>query len=159
MSTLQPQRYEQGRPMLLGGIRRKHTFASMGQDIPRQWDDFMKLGTLPGQVGTHGLRRDLRRRSEDADDGIHVRRRGVELRRAAEGAGAHARPGRALRRVPARGQRRDDPAHVEARSFALVAELGDAALPIRRTSSSTTSGSTARRATAESRFGWESPNE
>jgi predicted transcriptional regulator YdeE len=54
MSTVQPQRFEQGRPMLLGGIRRKHTFASMGQDIPRQWDDFVKLGKLPGQVGSVG---------------------------------------------------------------------------------------------------------
>ncbi len=51
MSTLQPVRYEQGRPMLLAGIRRKHTFASMGKDIPRQWDDFLKLGKLPGRVG------------------------------------------------------------------------------------------------------------
>jgi AraC family transcriptional regulator len=51
MSRIQPQRYEQGRPMLLGGIRRKHTFAGMRNDIPRQWDDFMKLGKLPGQVG------------------------------------------------------------------------------------------------------------
>jgi predicted transcriptional regulator YdeE len=52
MSTLQPVRYEDGRPMLLGGIRRKHTFVGMETDIPRQWDDFMKLGKLPGQVGT-----------------------------------------------------------------------------------------------------------
>ena len=52
MSTLQPVRFEQGRPMLLAGIRRKHTFAGMSQDIPRQWDDFQKLGVLPGQVGT-----------------------------------------------------------------------------------------------------------
>lgn len=51
MSTLQPQRYEQGRPMLLAGIRRKHTFASMGKDIPHQWDEFVKLGKLPAQVG------------------------------------------------------------------------------------------------------------
>jgi len=52
MSNLQPQRYEDGRPMLLAGIRRKHTFASMSQDIPRQWHDFLELGKLPGQVGT-----------------------------------------------------------------------------------------------------------
>jgi predicted transcriptional regulator YdeE len=54
MSTLQPVRYEQGRPMLLAGIRRKHTFASMARDIPRQWDDFQSLGELPGQVGSKG---------------------------------------------------------------------------------------------------------
>ena len=52
MSALQPGRYEDGRPMLLGGLRRTHTFASMGTDIPRQWEDFLKLGTLPGQVAT-----------------------------------------------------------------------------------------------------------
>ena len=52
MSTLTVLRYEQGRPMLFGGIRRKHTFAKIGQDIPRQWEDFVKLGKLPGQVGT-----------------------------------------------------------------------------------------------------------
>ena len=38
--------------MLLAGIRRTHSFASMGKDIPRQWDEFVKLGKLPGQVGT-----------------------------------------------------------------------------------------------------------
>jgi AraC family transcriptional regulator len=51
MSTLEVDRYENGRPMLLAGIRRQHTFASMSKDIPRQWDDFQKLGALPGQVG------------------------------------------------------------------------------------------------------------
>ena len=38
--------------MLFAGIRRTHTFASMGKDIPSQWDDFVKLGKLPEQVGT-----------------------------------------------------------------------------------------------------------
>lgn len=52
MSTLEPVRYEQGRPMLLAGIRRHHTFEDMAKDIPGQWDAFQKLGTLPGQVGT-----------------------------------------------------------------------------------------------------------
>jgi predicted transcriptional regulator YdeE len=52
MSAFQPQRFEQGRPMLLAGIRRKHTFASVAESIPRQWDEFTKLGKLPGQVGT-----------------------------------------------------------------------------------------------------------
>jgi AraC family transcriptional regulator len=51
MSSLQPSRYEDGRPMLLAGIRRTHTFAGMSKDIPRQWDDFNELGQLPGQVG------------------------------------------------------------------------------------------------------------
>lgn len=38
--------------MLFGGLRRHHTFAEMAQGIPRQWEDFQALGTLPGQVGT-----------------------------------------------------------------------------------------------------------
>jgi predicted transcriptional regulator YdeE len=51
MSDVQPVRYEDGRPMLLAGIRRTHSFASMSKDIPRQWDEFLTLGELPGQVG------------------------------------------------------------------------------------------------------------
>jgi predicted transcriptional regulator YdeE len=51
MRDLQPVRFEQGGPMLLAGIRRTHTFAKMGEDIPRQWRDLEKLGALPGQVG------------------------------------------------------------------------------------------------------------
>jgi len=50
MGKLEPVRYEEGRAMLFAGLRRKHTFASMGKDIPRQWEDFLKLGELPGQV-------------------------------------------------------------------------------------------------------------
>lgn len=38
--------------MLFAGLRRPHTFAGMAKGIPRQWEDFMKLGGLPGQVGT-----------------------------------------------------------------------------------------------------------
>ena len=34
MSTLEPVRYEQGRPMLFAGIRRQHTFAGMAKGIP-----------------------------------------------------------------------------------------------------------------------------
>lgn len=37
--------------MLLGGVRRHHTFADMATGIPRQWEEFLKLGQLPGQVG------------------------------------------------------------------------------------------------------------
>ena len=51
MSSIEPERYADGQPMLFAGIRRKHTFSSMGKDIPRQWDDFTRLGELPGQVG------------------------------------------------------------------------------------------------------------
>jgi AraC family transcriptional regulator len=52
MSTLEPVRYVQGRPMLLAGIRRHHAFAEMAKGIPVQWEDFQKLGPLPTQVGT-----------------------------------------------------------------------------------------------------------
>ena len=52
MGTLTVSRYEQGRPMLFAGIRRKHEFANTPRDIPRQWRDFEKLGKLPGQLGT-----------------------------------------------------------------------------------------------------------
>jgi predicted transcriptional regulator YdeE len=52
MSDVQPVRFEDGRPMLLAGIRRKHAFATMGDDIPRQWDEFVELGKVPGQIGT-----------------------------------------------------------------------------------------------------------
>jgi AraC family transcriptional regulator len=52
VSTLQPVRYEQGRAMLFAGLRRKHTFAAMSRDIPRQWDEFNELGVLPAQAGS-----------------------------------------------------------------------------------------------------------
>jgi AraC family transcriptional regulator len=52
MSAVAEPRFEQGRPMLLAGLRRHHTFAAMANDIPRQWQDFTELGRLPGQVGT-----------------------------------------------------------------------------------------------------------
>ena len=52
MSTLEPVRYVQGRPMLFAGIRRHHTFAGMAKGIPTQWEDFLKVGPLPGRVGT-----------------------------------------------------------------------------------------------------------
>jgi predicted transcriptional regulator YdeE len=51
MASIEPVRYEDGRPMLLAGVRRHHTFANMSKDIPRQWDDFQTLGELPGQLG------------------------------------------------------------------------------------------------------------
>lgn len=51
MGGLTVERYESGRPMLLGGIRRKYTFAAVADGIPQQWSEFTKLGPLPGQVG------------------------------------------------------------------------------------------------------------
>jgi predicted transcriptional regulator YdeE len=53
MEKLQPARYEDGRPMLLGGLRRHHAFAESGRGIPEQWRQFEPLlGRIPGQVGT-----------------------------------------------------------------------------------------------------------
>ena len=45
-------RFEQGRAMLLAGLRRHHGFAESARTIPEQWIDFTKLGELPGQIGT-----------------------------------------------------------------------------------------------------------
>lgn len=38
--------------MLLAGVRRHHSFASAGQGIPAQWEEFNRLGTLPHQQGS-----------------------------------------------------------------------------------------------------------
>ncbi|MNH09208.1 Bacterial transcription activator, effector binding domain [compost metagenome] len=46
-----PIRFEQGRPMLLGGLRRHHEFQQ--GDFGGQWRDFGALGPLPGQLGEH----------------------------------------------------------------------------------------------------------
>ena len=37
--------------MLLAGLRRHHSFADSPSSIPEQWDDFARLGRIPGQVG------------------------------------------------------------------------------------------------------------
>lgn len=49
---LEPIRYEDGRPMLLAGLRRHHAFADAARTIAAQWDDFRRLGALPHQRGT-----------------------------------------------------------------------------------------------------------
>lgn len=51
MPTLEPERFADHRPMLLGGIRRVHAFATAQRDIPGQWVEFNGLGRLPGQLG------------------------------------------------------------------------------------------------------------
>lgn len=52
-----PARFADHRPMLLGGLRRTHTFANAPRDIPAQWGEFMAMGRLPGQRGaaTYGV--------------------------------------------------------------------------------------------------------
>ncbi|MDH5254921.1 MAG: GyrI-like domain-containing protein [Gammaproteobacteria bacterium] len=46
---LVPDRYEEGRPMLLAGLRRHHPYAGQGDGISAQWREFLALGPLPGQ--------------------------------------------------------------------------------------------------------------
>ncbi len=47
-----PARFEDGRAMLLAGVRRHHPFAESGQNIAGQWRQLQALGPLPGQLGT-----------------------------------------------------------------------------------------------------------
>lgn len=54
-----PIRFESGRPMLFGGLRRNHAFAHA--DFGGQWRDFSALGPLPGQLGEHAYGGHLRR--------------------------------------------------------------------------------------------------
>jgi AraC family transcriptional regulator len=52
MTPIEPDRIVEGPAMLLAGLRRVHTFSGAAHTIPAQWDDFRRLGTLPGQRGT-----------------------------------------------------------------------------------------------------------
>ena len=47
----EPVRFETGKAMLLGGLRRHHSFQH--GDFGGQWRDFSALGPLPGQLGEH----------------------------------------------------------------------------------------------------------
>lgn len=51
MEDFTPVRFEDGRPMLLGGLRRRHGFAGAGEGIAAQWRDFFAAAPLPGRVG------------------------------------------------------------------------------------------------------------
>lgn len=42
---------EDGRPMLLAGLRRVHAFNAMSRDIPMQWEEFRRMGPPPGRQG------------------------------------------------------------------------------------------------------------
>lgn len=47
-----PERFEDGPPMLLAGLRRRHAFSAMHDSIPRQWTDLQPLlGGIAGRVG------------------------------------------------------------------------------------------------------------
>lgn len=53
MIPFEPERYADGRPMLLAGLRRHHRFGDAALRIPEQWREFQPLmGRIPGQVGT-----------------------------------------------------------------------------------------------------------
>lgn len=55
--TRTPDRFETHRPMLLAGARRSYSFAEGPQEIPGDWDRFVRRLPLPGQVGvtTYGV--------------------------------------------------------------------------------------------------------
>ncbi len=52
MEKFEPIRYENGRPMLLGGLRRYYAFAESSKNISEQWQQFEPLIPLSGQIGT-----------------------------------------------------------------------------------------------------------
>jgi AraC family transcriptional regulator len=52
VTPVEPVRIAEGRPMLLAGLRRVHSFAEAQRGIPAQWEALQQLGSIPGQVGT-----------------------------------------------------------------------------------------------------------
>src|SRR5688500_13881426 len=52
MTPIEPDRMEDGRAMLLAGLRRVHTFEGAAASTTTQWRAFREMGTLPGQQGT-----------------------------------------------------------------------------------------------------------
>ena len=52
MSSIEPTRFADGRPMLLAGLRREHAFADAPRSIMAQWSDFQRLTPIPGHRGT-----------------------------------------------------------------------------------------------------------
>jgi AraC family transcriptional regulator len=52
MTPIEPERFEEGRAMLLAGLRRVHSYSGAMESIPEQWRAFREMGTLPGQQGT-----------------------------------------------------------------------------------------------------------
>lgn len=51
MSSTEPTRFADREAMLLAGIRREHTYAGGTRGIPAQWEEFQRLGEIPGQRG------------------------------------------------------------------------------------------------------------
>jgi AraC family transcriptional regulator len=52
VEKFEPTRHEDGRPMLLGGLRRHHKFQDAERSIAEQWRQFNSLGQIPGQLGS-----------------------------------------------------------------------------------------------------------
>lgn len=50
-TPIEPIRFENGRAMLLAGVRRHHTFDEAVQGIPAQWGELQQLGPIPHQQG------------------------------------------------------------------------------------------------------------
>ncbi len=53
MDNFSPDRFEMGKPMLLGGLRQRHEFAAAGVGIAEQWRQFKSCGELPGRIGSN----------------------------------------------------------------------------------------------------------
>jgi AraC family transcriptional regulator len=49
---MKPVRFASGRPMLLGGLRRYHTYTGSEESIPLQWQQFRATGSVAGAVGS-----------------------------------------------------------------------------------------------------------
>lgn len=47
-----PDRFDDGRPMLLAGLRRTYGFQDGPTQIPAAWEEFAPTTPLPGQIGT-----------------------------------------------------------------------------------------------------------
>ena len=47
-----PDRFEDGKPMLLAGLRRRHTFAGAESGIAAQWREFLSEQQIAGRVGS-----------------------------------------------------------------------------------------------------------
>lgn len=53
MSSFSPNRFEIGRPMLLGGLRRRHELTADDLDLAEQWQQFRSLGEPPARIGSN----------------------------------------------------------------------------------------------------------
>ena len=51
LTGLEPPHYENGKPLLIAGLR-GHLNAASWQDIPAQWQRLAAYGKVPGQVGS-----------------------------------------------------------------------------------------------------------